>query len=131
MTEIKAVPTAPSWLGFHRDGLIVTLALDCLWMVLEVAATATVVGIPAVPFIAFMLFGVSAWIVFSKQRQLGDSYIQATWKSIVLGAIAGVPYSIFGGIVFGILGLLRALLQQYSKESPPRSHSPAEGVTSV
>lgn len=49
----------PSWLGFHRDGLIIVLCLDLLWTVIEVGTSATVVGIPAIPFIAFVMFGLT------------------------------------------------------------------------
>jgi hypothetical protein len=108
MADSKQIP--PSWLGFHRDGLVVTLILDCLWSIIEVAAGATIVGIPAIPFIAFSLFGISSYIVFLKQRALGDSYIQTTWKSIFLGAIAGVPFPVFFTMLFFVFAVANQIL---------------------
>lgn len=99
----------PVWVGFHRDALLIVLGLDCLWMGIEVATATTIVGIPAIPFIAFSLFGISSWIVFSKQRALGDSYIQATWKSIFLGMVAGVPIPVFYTCLFGIFAIINKI----------------------
>jgi Domain of unknown function (DUF4145) len=110
MPESRGRKTPPSWLGFHRDGLIIVFILDCLWSVIEVGAGATIVGIPAIPFIAFSLFGISSYIVFSKQRALSDSYIQATWKSIFLGAIAGVPFPVFFTMLFFVFAVVNKIL---------------------
>jgi len=110
MPESSGRKVPPSWLGFHRDGLVTVLILDSLWMFMEIAAGASIVGIPAIPFIAFVLFGLTSYIVFSKQRILGDSYLQATWKSLVLGFIAGVPIPIFFTIVFTGFGIVNKIL---------------------
>lgn len=100
MLENQSQNKQPSWLGFHRNGLLAVLLIDSLWMCIEVSAGMTIVGIPAIPFIAFILFGLASWIVYTKQRSLGDSYFQATWKAVVLGAIAGVPLSVFFTVLF-------------------------------
>lgn len=112
MPESSGKQTPPNWLGFHRDGLFTVFILDCLWMFIEVTAGATVVGIPAIPFIAFLLFGLSFWIVFSKQRILGDNYFQATWKSVVLGTIAGLPFSVFFTMLFVAFAVINKVLPQ-------------------
>ena len=88
MPESSSRKVPPSWLGFHRDGLITTLILDSLWMFIEVSAAASIVGIPAIPFIAFVLFGLTSYIVFSKQRILGNSYVEAGCRAVFLGFIA-------------------------------------------
>jgi hypothetical protein len=101
MTRSRSIEQMPpSWLGFHRGALISVLLLDCLWMFIEVATGASIVGIPALPFIAFILFGLSFFIVFSKQRILGDSYFNATWKSFFMGVIAGLPFPVFYTLIF-------------------------------
>jgi len=104
MSEANDKKIPPSWLGFHRDGLVVVLILDSLWMFIEVASG------PAIPLMAFLLFGLSSYIVFSKQRILGDNYIQSSWKSLVLGIIAGVPFSVFFTILFAIFAMANKIL---------------------
>lgn len=42
------------------------LVLDLLWTVIEIGAGASIVGIPAIPFIAFVMFGVSYLQRFSQ-----------------------------------------------------------------
>ncbi|MGB3239436.1 MAG: hypothetical protein WBB29_14145 [Geitlerinemataceae cyanobacterium] len=66
MTEYSGRQKPLSWLGFHRDGLIIVLVLDLLWTVIEIGAGASIVGIPAIPFIAFVMFGVSYLQRFSQ-----------------------------------------------------------------
>ncbi|MBE9126315.1 MULTISPECIES: hypothetical protein [unclassified Coleofasciculus] len=110
MPESIARKVPPSWLGFHRDGLITVLILDCLWMFIEVSAAASIVGIPAIPFIAFVLFGLTSYIVFSKQRILGNSYVEASWISLFLGVIAGVPIPVFFTIGFMVIGIVNKIL---------------------
>lgn len=107
-SSVRKVP--PSWLGFHRDGLVAVLILDSLWMFIEVSAAASIVGIPAIPFIAFVLFGLTSYIVFFKQRILGNSYVEATWRSLFLGVIAGVPIPVFFTIGFMVIGIVNKIL---------------------
>jgi hypothetical protein len=110
MPESSGRKVPPSWLGFHRDGLVAVLILDSLWMFIEVSAAASIVGIPAIPFIAFVLFGLTSYIVFFKQRILGNSYVEATWRSLFLGVIAGVPIPIFFTIGFMVIGIVNKIL---------------------
>ena len=51
MPEFSGRKLPPSWLRFHKDGLVAVLILDSLWMFMEVAAGASIVGIPAILFI--------------------------------------------------------------------------------
>ncbi len=110
MPESSGRKVPPSWLGFHRDGLVAVLILDSLWMFIEVSAAASIVGIPAIPLIAFVLFGLTSYIVFSKQRILGDSYVEATWRALFLGIIAGVPIPVFFTIGFMVIGIVNKIL---------------------
>jgi hypothetical protein len=110
MPEFSGRKVPPSWLGFHRDGLIATLILDSLWMFIEVSAAASIVGIPAIPFIAFVLFGLTSYIVFSKQRILGNSYVEAGCRAVFLGVIAGVPIPVFYTAAFMLIGMVDKIL---------------------
>jgi len=110
MLENQSQNNQPSWLGFHRNGLLAVLLLDSLWMCIEVSAGMTIIGIPAIPFIAFILFGLASWIVYKNQRSLGDSFFQATWKAVVLGAIAGVPLSVLFTLLFLLFAGINKLL---------------------
>ena len=110
MPESSGRKVPPSWLGFHRNGLIATLILDSLWMFIEVSAAASIVGIPAIPFIAFVLFGLTSYIVFSKQRILGNSYFEAGCRAVFLGVIAGVPIPVFYTAAFMLIGMVNKIL---------------------
>jgi hypothetical protein len=102
----------PSWLGFHRDGLIAVLLLDCLWMLIEGGAVISIIGISVIPLIVFAIFGLSSYIVFSKQRILGDRPTPAMVKAVFLGIIAAVPFPVFYTILFVGFGVLHKLLPQ-------------------
>jgi len=110
MPESSGRKVPPSWLGFHRDGLITTLILDSLWMFIEVSAAASIVGIPAIPFIAFVLFGLTSYIVFSKQRILGNSNGEALCRAVFLGFIAGFPIPVFYTAAFMLIGMVDKIL---------------------
>ena len=110
MPESSGRKVPPSWLGFHRDGLITTLILDSLWMFIEVSAAASIVGIPAIPFIAFVLFGLTSYIVFSKQCILGNSNGEALCRAVFLGVIAGVPIPVFYTAAFMLIGMVDKIL---------------------
>lgn len=110
MPESSARKVPPSWLGFHRDGLITVLILDCLWMFIEVSAAASIVGIPAIPFIAFVLFGLTSYIVFSKQCILGNSNGEALCRAVFLGVIAGVPIPVVYTAAFMLIGMVNKIL---------------------
>lgn len=110
MPEYNDRQKAPSWLGFHRDGLIIVLVLDLSWTFIEVAAGASIIGIPAIPFIAFSMFGLASFIIFKKQRKLGDSQKVAISKAFILGAIAGIPFSFIYWLLFGLFGILNFIL---------------------
>jgi hypothetical protein len=112
MSESENRKVHPSWLGFHRDGLIAVLILDCLWMFIEGGAVISIVGIPAIPLIVFAIFGLSSYIVFSKQRILGDRPTPAMVKAVLLGVIAAVPFPVFYTILFVGFGVLHKLLPQ-------------------
>lgn len=105
----------PSWFGFHRDGLIAVFLLDCLWMFIETGAAISIVGIPAIPVIVFVIFGLSSYIVFSKQRILGDRPAPALVKAVFLGVVAAVPFPVFYTIALAIIGVLHKLFPQASR----------------
>lgn len=113
MSESSGRKVPPSWLGFHRDGLIATLILDSLWMLIEISAAASIVGIPAIPLIAFVLFGLTSYIVFSKQRILGNSYVEAGCRAVLLGFIAGFPVPLFYTLAFTMFGILHKILPMF------------------
>jgi hypothetical protein len=79
-------------------------------MFIEVSAAASIVGIPAIPFIAFVLFGLTSYIVFSKQRILGNSYFEAGCRAVFLGFIAGVPIPVFYTAAFMLIGMVNKIL---------------------
>ena len=100
----------PSWFGFHRDGLIIVFLLDWLWLLMEFSAGATIVGVAAIPFIAFALFALSFLVVMYRQRKLGNSYREATARAFFLGFIAGFPTPIFYTILCGFFAVGNALV---------------------
>jgi hypothetical protein len=101
----------PSLLGFHTHGLIATVLLDCLWMVLEVGTGGFI------NLLVFVIFGITSYIVFTKQRLLGDSRSIALTKAIFLGVIAGFPTSFTGLFLFGFLKVLSNVIPTTEKFS--------------
>jgi len=112
MSKSENREAPPNWFGFHRDGLIAVFLLDCLWMFIETGAAVSIVGIPAIPVIVFVIFGLSSYIVFSKQRILGDRPTPALVKAVFLGAVAAVPFPVFYTIAFVFIGVLQKLFPQ-------------------
>jgi hypothetical protein len=94
----------PSLVGFHTHALITTVVLDCVWMVLEVG-TGGLINI-----IVFVIFGITSYVVFTKQRLLGDSQSIALTKAVFLGIVAGLPFSFTGLFIFGLFGFLNKVL---------------------
>lgn len=109
--EYRGRPAHPSWLGFHRDGLITVLVLDLLWIVIETSA------LPLISLLVFIIFGISSYIVFSKQRILGDSQTVALVKALVLGVIAAIPTSIVFMIFCASVAILNKFVPAESVES--------------
>ncbi len=114
MSKSENRKAPPNWFGFHRDGLISVFILDCLWMFIETGAAISIVGIPAIPVIIFVIFGLSSYIVFSKQRILGDRPAPALVKAVFLGAVAAVPFPVFYTILLVVISVLHRLLPQAS-----------------
>lgn len=114
MSKSENRKAPPNWLGFHRDGLIAIFLLDCLWMFIETGAAISIVGIPAIPVIVFVIFGLSSYIVFSKQRILGDRPAPALVKAVFLGAVAAVPFPVFYTMLLVVISILHRLLPQAS-----------------
>ena len=97
-------PVYPTLVGFHRDSLIITVVLDCVWMVLEIG-TAGLINL-----LVFIIFGITSYVVFTKQRLLGDSQSTALAKAVFLGIVAGLPFSFTGLFVFGLFGVLNKVI---------------------
>ncbi len=106
----KSLQKIPVWLGFHRDGLLLVLALDWLWALLEFSAGATIVGIPAIPFISFAMFLVGAKFVYNKQIVIGDKPISATGKAVLAGIFAGFPSPIMYTSMWAIFAIINAII---------------------
>jgi hypothetical protein len=115
MSKSENRNSPPNWFGFHRDGLIAVFLLDCLWMFIETGAAISIVGIPAIPVIVFVIFGLSSYIVFSKQRILGDRPAPAIVKGVSLGVVAAVPFPVFYTIALVVIGVLHKLFPQASR----------------
>ena len=130
MPESSVGKAPPSWLGFHRDGLIATLIFDSLWMLIEFFAVVSVVGLPAIPIIAFVLFGLTSYIVFSKQRILGNGDVEALCRAVFLGFIAGVPIPLFYTAGFTIFGVLHKILPVFGIAGLKQISSPNKAQTS-
>lgn len=112
MSKSENRKAPPNWFGFHRDGLISVFLLDCLWMFIETGAAISIVGISAIPVIVFVIFGLSSYIVFSKQQILGDRPAPALIKAVFLGAVAAVPFPVFYTMLLVVIALLNKLLPQ-------------------
>lgn len=111
-SKTKSLQALPVWLGFHRDGLFLVFCLDWLWASIEFSAGATVVGIPAVPFISFAMFVVSVKVVYSKQRLIGNSPTEATVKASLLGAFAGFPSPILYTVMWAVFAVANAIIPE-------------------
>lgn len=93
MTSTHTNPSPPVWFGVHRDALIIVCLLDILWTLIEFSAAATVIGIPAIPFVALLIFVLSFVLTYNKQRIVGDNQVKAAGISVLLSAFAAIPFS--------------------------------------
>lgn len=114
-----------SWIGFHRNGVLLVLFFDWLWSIMEFSAGATLIGIPAIPFIAFVLFAIAFRVVYVKQRSLGDSQAVATGKAMLLAFIAGVPTPVLYtgiSILFAVANRIMPDTRGISVKFPSNEH---------
>jgi hypothetical protein len=89
----RPIPQPP----VHYLSALITIVLDAVWGLPELAATGTGVGIIAVPFLV-MATGVSCFFaVLGIQRFIAhDGWGSAFAKAVVMSIIAGVPYMVTG-----------------------------------
>lgn len=98
--ETRPVPQPP----IHYMSAIITIVLDAVWGLPEIAATSTGVGLVAVPFL-ILATGVSCFLaVLAIQHFVArDGWGAAFAKAAVMSIIAGVPYMVTGTVVGTIL----------------------------
>jgi hypothetical protein len=97
-TSIRPAPV-------HPLSAVVTIALDGLWSVLEGATTLSVIGFVALVPIFMLMTSVTCFgAVFLIQRFVShDGWGASFAKGVVMGIIAGVPYSVAGTATIGLL----------------------------
>lgn len=93
MASTHTTSSVPVWFGVHRDALVAVCILDILWTFIEFSAGATVIAIPAIPFIMLLIFVLSFVITYNKQRIVGDNQVKAAGISVILSVIAAIPFS--------------------------------------
>lgn len=101
----------------HYLAAMLTVILDWLWGMPEIAGSATGVGIIALPFLILSIGAVAFTGVTLIQRFMGrDGWGAALAKGLVMGVIAGVPFMVTGTAIGGVLlgwaglGALRRML---------------------
>jgi hypothetical protein len=100
----------------HILSSVVTIALDALWSTIEIGATASVVGIPALPFI-ILATGITCFLSVNLTQHFvaRDEWGASIAKGFAMGIIAGVPYpftgTTAGGILLGWAGLHQIEMQ--------------------
>ncbi len=101
----------------HYLAAMLTVILDWLWGMPEIAGGATGVGIIALPFLMLSIGAVAFTGVTLIQRFMGsDGWGAALAKGVVMGVVAGVPFMVTGTAVGGVLlgwaglGALRRML---------------------
>ena len=89
----RPIPQPP----VHYMSAIITIILDAVWGLPEIAASATGVGLVAVPFL-MLATGLSCFIaVLGIQRYVAhDGWGSAFAKAVFMSIIAGVPYMVTG-----------------------------------
>ncbi|MBL8163191.1 MAG: hypothetical protein JNJ61_14485 [Anaerolineae bacterium] len=101
----------------HYLAAMLTVILDWLWGMPEIAGGATGVGIIALPFLMLSIGAVAFTGVTLIQRFMGsDGWGAALAKGVVMGVVAGVPFMVTGTAIGGVLlgwaglGALRRML---------------------
>jgi hypothetical protein len=89
----RPIPQPP----IYYMSALITIVLDAIWGLPEIAATTTGVGIITVPLLV-LATGVSCFFaVLGIQRFIAhDSWGAAFAKAVVMSIIAGVPYMVTG-----------------------------------
>ena len=100
MDDNRPIPQPP----IHYMSAIITIVLDAVWGIPEIAVTSTGVGLVAIPFLV-LATGISCFLaVISIQRFVAhDSWGSAFAKAVLMSVIAGVPYMVTGTAVGTIL----------------------------
>ncbi|MFO7604452.1 MAG: hypothetical protein R6X06_11655 [Gammaproteobacteria bacterium] len=83
---------------------LVTIVLDLLWGTLELGETASVAGLPLV-VVTMLAAGISCWLAVTLAQHYieNDAWGSAISKGLIMGIIAGVPYSVVGTAVGVVL----------------------------
>ncbi len=81
----------------HMLSALVTLLLDWLWLELELPATLSVVGLPALLPLSLAL-GAVCWLAVTLLQRFvsGEDWGPAAAKGLAMGIMAGVPYPVLG-----------------------------------
>jgi hypothetical protein len=94
------IPPAP----VHPLSSLVTIAIDQVWGMAEVGATASVVGLPSLPALILTSAAVCFVSVGLIQRYVDhDAWGPAIAKAVALGIMAGVPYPFVGTTAGAVL----------------------------
>lgn len=106
---------------------LVTIVLDLLWGTLEFGETASIAGLPLV-VITMLAAGFSCWVAVALVQHYteNESWGAAISKGLIMGIIAGVPYSVVGtavGVVLlgwaGIHGLRKKKIKYEPETTEP------------
>ena len=99
-TSRVVVPPAP----VHPLSSLVTIAIDQVWGIGELGATATGVGVAALPVLIVTSAAVCFVAVGLIQRYVdGDAWGAALSKALAMGVLAGVPYQFVGTAAGAVL----------------------------
>ncbi len=103
---VTEVPQKPHYTGapLHPLAAIVVIVLDLLWTPEEAGAAISIIGLTAEPFLILSVAFVAFAAVLAIQRFIArDSWGISTAKALAMAVVAGVPFSVMGTPVGGVL----------------------------
>lgn len=90
----------------HVLSSIVTIALDWVWFIVEVPATLSIAGLPALLPLSLTLATLNlAAVTLIQHFMSGEKWGVAAAKGVAMGIISGVPYPVFGTAIGAPLAL--------------------------
>lgn len=116
------LPPAP----MHVLSALVTVAIDILWGIPELAATLTVVGVPLVA--AACGLTTFASVALTQKYVAKEDWGQASAKGLALGVLAALPYPVMGTAAGAVLASWSGINQFLTnRQSAPQLPSSAAG----
>lgn len=121
MVVIPAPSKAPLQPPLHILSSLVTVALDWVWFLVELPATLSIAGLPALLPLSLVLGTLNLAAVTLIQHFMdGEKWGVAFTKGVAMGILAGVPYPVFGTAIGAPLAIWGGF-NELKKLLPPKS----------